>query len=306
MGLANLVPGISGGTMLLAAGVYTDFIDAVASVSRIRLSRPAIMLLLVIGGAAATAIALLAGPVKNVIVDQRWLAYSVFIGLTLGGIPALWRLARARGTALWVGVAAGFLVMAAIGLAQQSGVIGGGLLGDGVVAKLIAGAAGAASMILPGISGGYLLLILGQYLPILGAIEETVLALRAGDIAAMVGPVVYVVIPVGVGLVLGIAAMSNVLKYLLRSHRAATFGVLLGLLAGVVVGLWPFQEGHLPEIGSIVKGEVVTEDRMALIDPEDWPVRRFTPTVPQALTSLVLILVGAGITYGISRGRADD
>lgn len=92
MGLANLVPGISGGTMLLAAGIYTDFINAVAEVTTLRFRKRSLVLLASVGLAAGSAIILLAGVVKDLVVDHRWMMYSMFIGLTLGGIPVIWKL----------------------------------------------------------------------------------------------------------------------------------------------------------------------------------------------------------------------
>lgn len=301
MGLANLVPGISGGTMLLAAGIYGEFIEAVSDVTRLRLRRAPLLFLLAVVSAAAIAIAMFAGPVKDLVVEQRWLAYSAFVGLTLGGIPALWRLARPITGGVWTGIVAGFVAMSLVGLAQQSGASAVGLTGSGGPALVVAGAAGAASMILPGISGGYLLLILGQYLPILGAIDRAVTALRDMDTAALVEPVAYVIVPVGVGLVLGVALMSNLLRYLLRAHRAVTLGILLGLLAGVVVGLWPFQEGVRPLPGTHVKGVVVTVENAGSFDPQDWPVRVFTPSATQAGLSVLLVLAGAAATLLVSR-----
>ena len=87
MGLANLVPGISGGTMLLAAGVYPGFISAIAEVTTFRFRFRSLILLASVVGSAALAILLLAGSVKDLVVDHRWIMYSLFIGLTLGGVP---------------------------------------------------------------------------------------------------------------------------------------------------------------------------------------------------------------------------
>lgn len=301
MGLANLVPGISGGTMLLAAGIYGEFIEAVAAITRLRLRRPALLFLLAVLGAAAIAIAIFAGPVRDLVVEQRWLAYSLFVGLTLGGVPALWRLAQPITTGVWAGIMAGFVAMSLVGLAQHSGATAVGITGSGVPALILAGAAGAASMILPGISGGYLLLILGQYVVILGAIERAVKALRGLEFAALVEPVVYVIAPVGVGLVLGVALMSNLLRHLLRAHRAVTLGVLLGMLGGVVVGLWPFQEGVPPLPGTQVKGVLVTVENAGDFGPDDWPLRVFPPSAGQAGLSMLLVIAGAGTTRLVSR-----
>ena len=94
MGLANLVPGISGGTMLLAAGIYPRFIRAIAELSTFKFRRASIIVLAVVALCAAAAIFLLAGPVKDLVVEYRWVMYSLFIGLTLGGVPIVWQMAR--------------------------------------------------------------------------------------------------------------------------------------------------------------------------------------------------------------------
>ena len=94
MGLANLVPGISGGTMLLAAGIYPRFIQALAELSALRFRKSSLLVLGLVGIAAGSAILLGAGTVKDAVVEHRWAMYSLFIGLTLGGVPVLWSMAR--------------------------------------------------------------------------------------------------------------------------------------------------------------------------------------------------------------------
>lgn len=300
MGVANLVPGISGGTMLLAAGIYGEFIDAVADVSRLSWHRRSVLLVLLVGGSAALGIAVLAGPVRDLVVDHRWVMYCLFVGLTLGGIPALWRLARPASMALWLGVAVGVGGMAALGIVQRSVAATSGA-GGGLVALTIAGAAGAASMILPGISGGYLLLVLGQYVHILTAIERAVDAVRSADLAGLADPVVQVFVPVGIGIVIGVALISNLLRHLLHRHRPATLGLLLGLLAGVLAGLWPFQRAVEPRLGASIKGVVVTQANLASIDRSDWPVAPFRPDATQTAAGLLLIAGGTVVTLAVSR-----
>ena len=82
MGLANLVPGISGGTMLLAAGVYPAFIEAIAEVTTLRFRLRSVILLGTVVAAAGLAILLLAGLVRTLVIEQRWVMFSLFIGLT--------------------------------------------------------------------------------------------------------------------------------------------------------------------------------------------------------------------------------
>src|SRR5690606_18619458 len=106
----------------------------------------------------------------------------------------------------------GFVAMAALAVVQQTSGSAEGNAADGFLRMLLAGVAGASAMILPGISGGYLLLVLGVYVTILSAVDATKQALRAGDLSALVAPVLEVVLPVGIGVVLGVVVVSNLLR----------------------------------------------------------------------------------------------
>ncbi|MCY3591965.1 MAG: DUF368 domain-containing protein [Acidobacteria bacterium] len=244
MGLANLVPGISGGTMLLAVGIYPRFIEAVADTTRLRLRLQPLLLLALVAVSGGLAILLLAGLLRDLVVNQRWIMYSAFIGLTLGGVPLVWRLAQPAARAFWSGTAGGFAAMAALAL-LQSGPTAAGTATSGPLLLAIAGAAGAAAMILPGLSGGYLLLVLGQYEPILGAIDQVLEGLRGLDARAVM-EAAGVLLPVFVGIAVGATLISNAVRFALRRFRQATLGALMGLLLGAVVGLWPFEDPASP------------------------------------------------------------
>lgn len=259
MGLANLVPGISGGTMLLAAGVYPRFIAAISEVTTLRFRRLSVLTLACVAGAALLAIAGLAGAVKDLVVNHRWVMYAVFIGLTLGGVPLVWRLiGRQRTACTWAGAVGGLAAMVLVTLAQMHG--GGAADRDSFLYLLLAGVAGASAMILPGISGGYLLLLLGVYVPILAAVDTMKTALQGFEVDILLQVGLDVILPVGLGVVLGVVAVSNLLRFMLERFRQPTLGVLLGLLLGAVVGLWPFQQGVPPVPGDVVKGQPVTVD----------------------------------------------
>ena len=334
MGLANLVPGISGGTMLLAAGVYPRFIAAIGEVSRLKLRKPSLVVLGVVVAAALASIVLLAGPVKELVVNHRWVMYSLFIGLTLGGVPVVWRLIKSRDedrdgvaddpgalsgpvpASVWIGAAAGFVGMAALALWQTSGG-GGDVQHDGFAMLFLAGVAGASAMILPGVSGGYLLLVLGVYVPILSGVSAFKDAIKAKDVAAITDVGLHVILPVGLGVVIGVVVVSNVLAWLLKRYRRATLGVLLGLLVGAVVGLWPFQAPVPPEVGQILKGQEITVlpgsfepgltagwvylDSGQSVDAEDLPTTFFSPAGLQLGGAVVLIGIGLGTTLLIDR-----
>jgi putative membrane protein len=304
MGLANLVPGISGGTMLLAAGVYPAFIRSIAELTTFRYRLRSLVLLAAVAGSAAVAILLLAGSMRSLVIEQRWLMYSIFIGLTLGGVPLVWRLARPATPGVFAGAAGAFALM---GL-MQLGSLGGNGAGEASTPFLfLSGLAGASAMILPGVSGGYLLLLLGQYEVILAAIDTLKQGLLGGPDLALVLQSMDVVIPVGLGVVAGVVGVSNLLRWLLSRFEKPTLGALLGLLLGAVVGLWPFQAPVAPQVGDLVRGVTVSIETLAGIDAKDWPLAHFQPTAAQAAAALALIGLGIATTALIARigGGAD-
>lgn len=301
MGLANLVPGISGGTMLLASGVYQAFVDAIADLTRLRFRLRSLAVLGAIAAMAALSILFLAGPVKALVVEHRWIMYSLFIGLTLGGVPVLWKLIVQGSRAVWLGAAAGFALMLAIAWFQMRGA-GGSPTGDvSWPMFLVGGALGASAMVLPGVSGGYLLLLLGQYVPILGAIDAFKTALIARDAATAIAPALHVLLPVAIGLLVGIVAVSNLLKFLFARFEKATLGVLLGFLVGAVFGLWPFQQGARPAPGFWFKGrQLFTPEEIEAVRP-NWPTEYFAPSALQIAAALALVAAGFAITVLIGR-----
>ncbi|MEM6929125.1 MAG: DUF368 domain-containing protein [Myxococcota bacterium] len=306
MGLANLVPGISGGTMLLAAGVYPRFIQGIAEVTTLRFRLPSVVVLGAVTVSAGLSILLLAGVVKDLVVAYRWIMYSWFIGLTLGGIPVVAGLLGKWDRSAAIGAGLGFLGMAVLGVAQAQGVTSTSGSEAGALWFGVAGVAGASAMILPGVSGGYLLLLLGMYVPILSGIDAFKEALEAADLGALLPPTFGVVLPVGIGVVLGVVGVSNALRWCLANYEKLTLGVLIGLLLGAVVGLWPFQEGVAPEMGSVWKGQLVTEAVLADLDPEDYPTRWFSPSAGQVTGALALIGLGFLMTLGVARIGAED
>jgi putative membrane protein len=313
MGLANLVPGVSGGTMLLASGVYPQFISGVAEVVTFRFRAATLLLLACVVGAGAVAIVGLAGMVSDLVVHQRWIMYSLFLGLTLGGVPVLWRMIKPADAVAVFCALAGIAVMAAIALVEPAGSV------DGVRAAyamlFIAGLVAGSAMILPGVSGSYLLLMLGQYVTILSAISAARQAAAARDVAALL-ETMHVIVPVGLGVLVGVVGVSNLIKILLVRLRRPTLGVLLGLLLGAGIGLWPFVHAVPPQVGSEFRGDTVAlagghlvmERSGRPIESKHWPTERFSPTPVQAGAAAGLVLAGFLISLAIGRlgGNADS
>jgi len=301
MGVANLIPGVSGGTMLVAAGAYTRFIDAISDVTRLRLRPPSLVFLSIVVAAAGVAIGALAGVIEAGLTGFRWGMYSLFIGLTLGGVPVMLRMTRpfTRGAA--IGAAAGVAVMIALIMLQEMGAGGRGARAGGLM-LVLAGIAGASAMILPGVSGAYLLLLLGQYERIITSIKDFAAAGAGGDVSAAMGELA-VLAPVGIGVVVGVVGVGNLLRFVLQRFEKPTLGVLLGLLIAAPIGLYPFRAGVEPTPGDVIAGQTVTEDNLPefLEDPKDWEQRFFAPTAGHIGGAIALIAIGFAATASLAR-----
>lgn len=298
MGLANLVPGISGGTMLLVSGVYEDFIDALSRLSRFRMEIRSLICLCSIGLAALVSVLIFAGLLRDAILENRWIMYSLFIGLTLGGLPVVWKMARPVDLRVIWFTAFAFIMLSSISILKMLGITGS--LNEGIAMGFLAGVAGAGAMILPGISGAYLLILLGQYETILMAIDETKNSLQAGSLTDLADPL-RVLFPVGLGVVAGVLVVSNLLRWLLSKYKQQTMGVLLGLLLGSVCGLYPFQDAIPPVYGDRIKGMIVTQENIGQFKKKDWLTETRLPKLGEVPIAIMMIGLGFGATMGIAR-----
>ncbi len=276
MGLANLVPGVSGGTMLLATGIYPQCIEAIAKLTTLRPDRSAMALISAVAVAAGAVVLLVAGTMRDLVLMHRWMTYSVFLGATLGGVPILWKLIGNPSAKTWLGAAAGLAGMAATLFAAPAPASSGA---SSPVVLFLAGLAAFAAMLLPGLSGSYLLVLSGQYVPILDAVDRLKVALSAGaDLQwqALASPA-EVLAPFAAGTLAALVGLSSLLHMLLERQRGLMLGLLLGLLVGAVLGLWPFQT-----------------DTSAFV----------LPTPVQALGAAALAVLGGALTFTISRRSA--
>ncbi len=250
MGMANLVPGVSGGTMIVVMGLYEEFIGSIADATRLRFTRRNIVFLGVVGFTAVVAIATLAGTLSRAVTLHRSAMFSLFIGLTLGGAPVLFRMLDSVKASSVAGLVVGLAVIVGIAVTREEppdreavrAAVAQGtfVMNPDYSRDVMAGALGMAAMVLPGISGAYMFLILGRYEAILASVSLA--KTYAYSFGEQGEPLVFlrVFVPAAVGAVVGIVVLSNFLKWMLRRHRHATVGLLLGILFGSVVGIWPF------------------------------------------------------------------
>jgi putative membrane protein len=307
MGIANLIPGVSGGTMILAVGLYEEFIASVAEVSSLRFSWRRIVFLGLIGGFAGIAIVSLSSVILALLLWHAPLMFALFIGLTLGGAPLLVKMIGKASPASIGGTIVGIALMAGVAFAKDSVA-----MPRNTVMDVVSGVVGSTTMVLPGISGSYMLLILDQYDRVIGAVAD----LKDRNFKAL-----RIIAPVGIGAVIGIVGLSNLLKYLLHRRKDATLGVLLGMLLGSVLGLWPFDktpplkalerctETQLVEYAAAAGLDGVADvegvDARAAFIVKQWPTRNVSNFNSKNIAMASLMLV-AGFACTLLLGRLDQ
>lgn len=255
MGSADIVPGVSGGTMALIVGIYSRLIHAIRSFDgtfvkrlltfKLQMALSGVhwrfMLLLLAGIFGAVLFFTRVVPLQVYMFTDPELIYGLFFGLIAGSIFILIKALDSFGWwhAFFVGIGAiiGFWVVTLVP-ADTS---------ESPFFVFVSGAVAICAMILPGISGSYILLILRKYDFILSAIG------KLGTVETMDG--LLVLLPFLVGAVVGIVLFSRILSWLLDHYYAPTLSVLIGFLIGSLYVIWPYQDRSYAEFVS--KTEII-------------------------------------------------
>ena len=216
IGVANIIPGVSGGTMMVSMGIYDTLIHCITHLfSEFRQS---VKTLLPYAVGMLLGIVALASLLKFLFANYPLPTSTTFIGLILGGLNPL--LAKIRHKKLG-GVSIGVCVLFFAGI---------------MVILLVMGAVAAATMIIPGVSGSMVLMLLGYYHPVLNAVDTLKNAVLGLDFAAMGGPVLMLA-PFCVGVVLGIFGVAKLIEWLLSRFPTQTYCAVLGLVVASPVAI---------------------------------------------------------------------
>ena len=286
MGSADIIPGVSGGTVALIVGVYKALISAIGDAfsavltlarGRFREGFEQIRalewgLLLPLAGGIFTAIALGSLFVPELLERYPVQCRALFFGLVAASLVVPWRERKEHHTwHLAVAAVAAVAAFLLVGLPRSGDAADPGFL-------RVAGTAAIAinAMILPGVSGAFLLEVFGLY-------RTTLEALRSLDLAYIA------TFALGAGLGLGLAAKG--LSWLLDRYHDLTMTVLVGLLAGSLRALWPWV-ATVEHVSSDGEVEVVPDPSVLLPPGADWPLALGLAVLGFALVT-ALVVIGA-------------
>ncbi|HIH7848187.1 TPA: DUF368 domain-containing protein [Staphylococcus aureus] len=235
MGTSDLVPGVSGGTIALLLGIYNQFIASISGIFSRRFWPSFTFLIPIIIG-----MLLAMGSLSNLfnyLLSQHHIPTMFFFGgLIIGIVPYLLKISNYKTsftTKHYMMVIAGIATLIVITLMNNSDKHAGETLtlSTGLIIKyFIAGMCASSAMLLPGISGSFMLLVFGVYGTVMLAISEVVKLNFAG---------LPILLAVGFGVLAGFIISSKIIQYFLTHHKLMTFALIIGFVVGSLFAVFP-------------------------------------------------------------------
>ncbi len=254
MGIANIIPGVSGGTMAVSMGIYDRMIHCVTHLFKEFKESMKFLIPIFLGiGIALVGLSFIIEPAFAYFPLQT---NCLFIGLIVGGLPAVWQKVKGKGIkisyivpfVLFFAVVVG---MAAIG--EKEGTAADLSFSVWSVIKLFAvGIIASATMVIPGVSGSMMMLLLGYYNPIVAAIKNFVTALASFDMAGILEGC-GILVPMGLGIVVGIFAIAKVIEIIFEKFPIQAFWAIIGLIVASPIAIF-----LLGDVGTITVIGILT------------------------------------------------
>jgi len=287
MGAADVVPGVSGGTIAFITGIYDTLLESIRRIN------PSVLgiwkrdgfkaafqhingfFLIALFGGVLTSIATLAKLISWLLVAHPIPLWSFFFGLILVSVFHMLKQIEQRSLSRLI-----FLLLG-VGFAYSITVLNPLQLEPTSINVLLAGGIAICAMILPGISGSFILLLIGMYTPVLGAVKSFDIGILALFLS---------------GCVIGLLTFSHVLSWLLKRFRDLTLVFLTGLMIGTLPKIWPWKETISWRTNS--HGEQVPLIQHNLM-PSDFEVISSQPA--QLGLAVVMMLCAIALVLGLEK-----
>ncbi|HCX25008.1 MAG: DUF368 domain-containing protein [Flammeovirgaceae bacterium] len=279
MGAANVIPGVSGGTIAFITGIYQRLIDALKSFDLNALKlllkgdfkvfslKTDLYFLVAIFAGIAISILSLAKVLEYAFVNYEVLTLAFFFGLIIASILGVGKQISSFNFSNVLALLIGVAIAGGIAFLPPAEA------NDSFIYLTICGAVAICSMILPGLSGSYILLLMGNYVLVMQAI---------GDLS------ISILAPIAIGCVLGLVLFSRLLSFLFKSYKDFTISILTGFVAGSLAIIWPWKETQY----------LVLESGKEKAIGYDWNLPAMTI---EFYIALVLMLVGFLLVWLMER-----
>lgn len=295
MGAANVIPGVSGGTVAFITGIYERLIEALKSFNLAAiqlllkrqfsefLKHTDFVFLVLLGLGAVISVVSIAEVLKWAFEHHDTLVWAFFFGLIAASIPAVGKMVTKWSPGAILAAALGLcaaISMAFLGQAEQN---------DNFIYLMLCGVVGVCSMIIPGLSGSFVLLLMGNYQLVM---IESISQLKLLNFEAF-----KILIPVGLGAVAGLVALSRLLSWLFKNYHDVAVSLITGFIAGSLAIIWPWKDSKVVKFtkpDGEVKEKVTGYENWRLPDIGD----------PTSWMAIGLIIIGAVLVILMERSAS--
>ncbi|MDF2153029.1 DUF368 domain-containing protein [Vibrio sp. CAU 1672] len=287
MGAADVVPGVSGGTIAFITGIYDTLLESIRRINpslyslwkregiKAVFERVNGLFLLSLFAGVFTSIATLAKLITWLLETHPIPIWSFFFGLILVSVYHILRQVEQRDVKRFITLLVG------VGFAYSITILHPLHLEPSAFNTLLAGSIAICAMILPGISGSFILLLIGMYAPVLAAVKGFQVDMLALFLS---------------GCVIGLLSFSHLLSWLLRKFRDFTLMFLTGLMLGTLPKIWPWKETLTWRTNS--KGDLVPLLQQNL---SPFEFEHVTSQPSQLLLAIVMMLAAVTLVLGLER-----
>lgn len=269
MGIANIIPGVSGGTLALILGIYEEFIGAISHLFS-NLKKNICFLIPIAIGMVLAILSL------SHVIDYSYKHFPIptclfFVGLVLGGIPMLLNKVKGKKETKKISSYIIFLLTFALVIVMACSDL---IFGEGLkvsfnnmnlisyILLFLVGIVAAATMVIPGVSGSLVLMLLGYYYPVIAVIKEFTKFKNLGENIIILG--IF-----GIGILVGIVLISKLIEFLFKKYEVKTYFGVLGFIVASVIAI---------PLSTLLEKAVLF-------------------SIPQILIGLIFATLGIGISY---------
>lgn len=253
MGMANIIPGVSGGTMAVSMGIYDKLIHCITHL--FKEFKESVKFVLPIGIGMLIALVGLSFVITPAFEYFPLQTNGLFIGLIVGGLPAVWK--KVKGNSIKISHVIPCLLFFALVIGMAAMGESEGAAADlslsfiSIIKMFVVGIIASATMVIPGVSGSMMLLVLGYYNPIVATIKEFVEALVSFNIPELFR-CCGILVPMGIGIVVGIFAIAKLIEIIFAKFPLQAYWAIIGLIVAS-----PFGILMVSELGTITVVNVI-------------------------------------------------